>query len=219
MDAAGRVTIPLEIRERAGLIAGGVLEIRVRNGKIEIEAGSDRGIAADESEDESNADARVPTAVGAGTGAASASGAASAKRDEGSGVTRAFAVVKRSGTGGTATALETATASAAALARADRPQLDMLIRMAIAHRRQVELVYAGRPRLVEPHDYGLRGGEPQLLVFQKSGESRSGQPTGWRSLRLAEITDFRVLEATFPGRRPADSHIAWDVLFVRVDEP
>ena len=100
----------------------------------------------------------------------------------------------------------------------ERPRLDLLIRMAIAHRRIVDLVYADRRKQVEPHDYGIRNGEVQLLVYQRSGDSRSPDPTGWRSLRVASISDFHVKDDTFPGRRPADRHIEWDKLFARVPE-
>jgi bifunctional DNA-binding transcriptional regulator/antitoxin component of YhaV-PrlF toxin-antitoxin module len=102
----------------------------------------------------------------------------------------------------------------------ERPRLDLLIRMAIAHRRIVDLVYDNRRKQVEPHDYGIRNGQPQLLVYQRAGESRSNDPIGWRSLKLSSISDFHVKEETFPGRRPADPdrRIVWDRLFTRVPE-
>lgn len=102
----------------------------------------------------------------------------------------------------------------------ERPRLDLLIRMAIAHRRIVDLVYDDRRKQIEPHDYGIRNGQPQLLVYQRSGESRSSDPTGWRSLKLSAISDFHVKEETFPGRRPSDPdrRIVWDRLFTRVPE-
>jgi AbrB family looped-hinge helix DNA binding protein len=37
IDAAGRVVIPKELRERTGLRRGRVIEIRERDGRIEIE--------------------------------------------------------------------------------------------------------------------------------------------------------------------------------------
>jgi AbrB family looped-hinge helix DNA binding protein len=37
MDAAGRIVIPKPLRERVGLIAGAELELREREGRIEIE--------------------------------------------------------------------------------------------------------------------------------------------------------------------------------------
>ena len=102
----------------------------------------------------------------------------------------------------------------------ERPRLDLLIRMAIAHRRIVDLVYDDRRKQVEPHDYGIRNGQPQLLVYQRAGESRAPDPTGWRSLKLSAISDFHVKEETFPGRRPADPdrRVVWERLFTRVEE-
>jgi bifunctional DNA-binding transcriptional regulator/antitoxin component of YhaV-PrlF toxin-antitoxin module len=102
----------------------------------------------------------------------------------------------------------------------ERPRLDLLIRMAVAHRRIVELVYDDRRKQIEPHDYGIRNGQPQLLVYQRSGESRSTETTGWRSLKLSSISDFHVKEETFPGRRPADPdrRVVWDRLFTRVPD-
>jgi AbrB family looped-hinge helix DNA binding protein len=40
IDAAGRIVIPKEIRDRLGLDGGRVVEIREREGRIEIEAAS-----------------------------------------------------------------------------------------------------------------------------------------------------------------------------------
>jgi AbrB family looped-hinge helix DNA binding protein len=37
IDAAGRVVVPKALRDRLGLTGGGVLEIRERDGRIEIE--------------------------------------------------------------------------------------------------------------------------------------------------------------------------------------
>ncbi len=37
IDAAGRVVIPKELRERVGLVAGSELEVRERDGRIELE--------------------------------------------------------------------------------------------------------------------------------------------------------------------------------------
>jgi hypothetical protein len=178
MDAAGCLVIPAEILAEAGWPADAEFEVRVREGKIEIEAA-------------------VP--VGAVAGGAAAAGA----RERG----RGLSLVR----GGM-------TDDAIAGPVSERPRLDLLIRMAIAHRRIVDLVYADRRKQVEPHDYGIRNGEAQLLVYQRSGESRSADPTGWRSLKIASISDFHVKEETFPGRRPADRHIEWDRLFTRVSE-
>ena len=174
MDAAGGLVIPAEILAETGWPADAEFEVRVREGKIEIEAA-------------------LP--VGAAAGA----------RERSRGLSLVRGGMTEEGIAGPVS---------------ERPRLDLLIRMAIAHRRIVDLVYDDRRKQVEPHDYGLRNGVPQLLVYQRSGESRSADPTGWRSLKLSSISDFHVKEETFPGRRPADPgrRIVWDRLFTRVEE-
>jgi len=90
---------------------------------------------------------------------------------------------------------------------------------AIGERRLVEFVYkAGRPRIVEPHDYGIRAGAEWLLGFQISGESKSGSPHGWKWFEVDQLLQLRALERRFAGTR-ADKdqhHSAWDTLFARV---
>ena len=71
---------------------------------------------------------------------------------------------------------------------------------AISEKRLVEFVYkAGRTRLVEPHDYGLRGAAELLLGFQLGGESRTGTAHGWKHFDVAQIHQFRVLDRRFDG--------------------
>jgi predicted DNA-binding transcriptional regulator YafY len=90
---------------------------------------------------------------------------------------------------------------------------------AISEKRSIEFVYkAGRTRIVEPHDYGLRGQTELLLAFQLSGESRSGAAQGWKLFDVAQIHQLRVLERRFAGSRADHSqhHGSWDTLFARV---
>jgi hypothetical protein len=90
---------------------------------------------------------------------------------------------------------------------------------AINEKRLIEFVYkGGRPRIVEPHDYGIRGGVEKLLVYQISGESSSGNPHGWKELRVEDMSQLRVLDRTFPGSRGDKhrKHLKWDKLFARV---
>ncbi len=42
IDSAGRVVIPKPIRDRLGLTPGGTIEVREREGKVEIEAAPTR---------------------------------------------------------------------------------------------------------------------------------------------------------------------------------
>ncbi|HEX4338481.1 MAG TPA: hypothetical protein VH062_21395 [Polyangiaceae bacterium] len=98
---------------------------------------------------------------------------------------------------------------------------DERIRFAIANKRLLRLTLRGLTRLVEPHDYGLKKGVPQLLAFQVGGMSNSGGLPNWRWILLGQTTDVVVLEDTFAGGRGASSrkHSDWDELYARVDDP
>lgn len=97
--------------------------------------------------------------------------------------------------------------------------LDRAIRDAILQKRLVRFMLHGRPRVAEPHDYGLRARVPQLLVYQVGGESGSGRLPGWRWAKLADISELKILDEKFPGGRPAPSgrHARWDELYLRVE--
>jgi len=91
--------------------------------------------------------------------------------------------------------------------------------IAISGRRLIEFNYkGGRPRIVEPHDYGIRKGVEGLLAYQISGESRSGTPHGWKNFEVEGMRQVRVLDQEFAGSRADSSqhHLPWDQLFVRV---
>ena len=90
---------------------------------------------------------------------------------------------------------------------------------AISEKRLIEFVYkTARPRIVEPHDYGMRGGVEKLLAFQVSGDSKSGTPHGWKWFDVADMNQLRVLDQQFAGSRAdaSQNHRTWDVLFARV---
>jgi hypothetical protein len=90
---------------------------------------------------------------------------------------------------------------------------------AIVQKRLIQFVYkTGRPRIVEPHDYGVRNGAEALLGYQISGESRSGQPHGWKQFEVEDIKQLRVLDRHFQGTRAdkAQHHREWDEIFGRV---
>jgi hypothetical protein len=96
--------------------------------------------------------------------------------------------------------------------------IDALIRHAIAQKRLLQFSFRGGVRIAEPHDYGVRNGNTQLLVFQTGGASRSGGLPDWRWIDVARVSEVAILEQTFSGRRPAPSgkHAQWDQVFVRV---
>jgi predicted DNA-binding transcriptional regulator YafY len=90
---------------------------------------------------------------------------------------------------------------------------------AIGGKHLVEFVYeAGRTRIVEPHDYGIRRDVERLLGFQIGGESQSGASHGWREFDVDQIRHLRVLDRRFAGTRAdsAQHHRTWDTLFARV---
>ncbi len=95
---------------------------------------------------------------------------------------------------------------------------DKLLKTAIGERRLVAFSLDARPRLAEPHDYGLINGERRLFFYQVGGDSRSGRPLGWRWAVLSRVSDLRALDTYFAGTRPGPSarHVRWDTLFATV---
>lgn len=65
----------------------------------------------------------------------------------------------------------------------------------------VELRYHGYARTVEPHAYGRdKNGDEILRCFQVSGGSESGERTGWKLLKVADVYSIHVEKATFHTR-------------------
>lgn len=97
------------------------------------------------------------------------------------------------------------------------PKVDPLW-TAIEHRRMLRLFYRNKERIVEPHDYGIHNGSVKLLGYQVGGSSTARLPN-WRWMEVDLISDIRVLDQTFPGRRtaPSGKHHKWDKLFIRVE--
>jgi hypothetical protein len=95
--------------------------------------------------------------------------------------------------------------------------VDELLRAAIDQRRLVQLIYKGKRRIAEPHDYGVHNGTVKLLGYQIGGSS-SGRLPNWRWMEVKSISDVRLLDQTFAGGRPTPSgkHHQWDQLFARV---
>jgi len=96
--------------------------------------------------------------------------------------------------------------------------LDSLLRTAILERRLVSFTLHGRPRIAEPHDYGVIKGVVTLFFYQTAGESNSGKPLGWRNAAIDDISGLRVLDKRFAGTRlaPTARHKKWDRLYASV---
>lgn len=98
--------------------------------------------------------------------------------------------------------------------------LDQAIRKAIQEKRLIEFRLHGLMRIAEPHDYGLRNGSDQMLVYQVGGKSNSGGLPNWRWVKVADMSELNLLNATFEGNREAPStrQNAWDELYLRVGD-
>lgn len=80
------------------------------------------------------------------------------------------------------------------------PKIDELLRIAIEQKRLIEFVFKNKPRVVEPHDYGIHKGRIKLFGYQVGGLSSKPLPN-WRWPLVNSIGDLRLLNQTFPGRR------------------
>lgn len=75
--------------------------------------------------------------------------------------------------------------------------------MAIATRRLLSVTYRGGKRLVEPFCHGFSADERELLVvFQRSGCSTGGAPTGWKTLAVDDLSLVEPLDEVFASDRP-----------------
>lgn len=99
-------------------------------------------------------------------------------------------------------------------------EIDKLLRTAIEQKRVIQFAYENKPRIVEPHDYGIHKGEIKLFGYQVGGQSSEPLPN-WRWSLVNLISDLRLLPQSFPGRRPTLSgkHHQWDQIFIRVEPP
>ena len=97
------------------------------------------------------------------------------------------------------------------------PNIDQLLRTAIAETRLIRLRYLDRERIVEPHDYGEHKGVIKLLTYQVGGSSSRPLPN-WRWMDgTAKISDVQLLEQTSWYRPTASGkHHNWDRPFIRV---
>ncbi len=96
-------------------------------------------------------------------------------------------------------------------------RIDVLLRTATERRRPIRFNYKDKPRIVEPHDYGVHKGSVKVFGYQVGGLSSESLPN-WRWALVNSISDLDLLKRTFSGRRPTASgkHHQWDQIFIRV---
>ena len=86
-----------------------------------------------------------------------------------------------------------------------------LICQAIKEKRLLELQYEGQSRRVAPHVYGIDAAGEELLSCYEVWGGSDGEPAGWLSLRLADISQLELTSKRFaprPQRQRRDEAIA-----------
>ena len=86
-----------------------------------------------------------------------------------------------------------------------------VICQAIREKRLLELQYDGQTRRVAPHVYGIDAAGDELLSCYEVWGGSDGEPAGWRSLRLAQISELTLTSKRFaprPEHQRADGAIA-----------
>ena len=89
---------------------------------------------------------------------------------------------------------------------------DSIIRDAISHKLLIEFDYDGYHRVAEPHVYGKKSDRIQLLAYQTEGKSASYGLPEWRRFDVARMSNLKLTDRHFPGRRPTISgeHSSFD---------
>lgn len=95
--------------------------------------------------------------------------------------------------------------------------MDEMIREAMSERKKLVFDYDGLHRVVEPHVYGRKNDKNGMLVYQTEGQSSRGE-LGWKRMYMEKMTNMKVLDETFPGRREVTGmHSVWDLFYYIVD--
>ena len=98
--------------------------------------------------------------------------------------------------------------------------MDDIIKAGIEEKRLLEFDYDAYHRIAEPHIYGILNGIYEILTFQLRGGSSSGGIPDWRRFKVNGISNLKLLDEHFPGKRPYHSgvHSSFDRRFYIVDD-
>ena len=90
---------------------------------------------------------------------------------------------------------------------------------AISKKKMISFDYHKHQRIVEPHVYEIKEGKKSLQAYQTGGTSSSGGLPQWRRLFTDEISNIRIVEQIFPGKRQYSSgvHSSFDKIIKLVD--
>ncbi|MGB6462848.1 MAG: hypothetical protein WBF38_01310 [Nitrosotalea sp.] len=95
---------------------------------------------------------------------------------------------------------------------------DNLVHTAIENKQLIEFNYDGLHRIAEPHVYGIKDGEREILVYQVAGQSSSGNLPNWRRMKISKISGIIISDQHFAGPRPYPSgkHSSFDKILAVV---
>ena len=96
---------------------------------------------------------------------------------------------------------------------------EQIIIDAIDKKKMIIFNYHKHERIVEPHVYGIKDNKKSLQAYQTGGTSSSGGLPQWRRLFTDEISDIRILNQSFSGKRdyPSGVHSSFDQIIKLVD--
>jgi hypothetical protein len=86
-----------------------------------------------------------------------------------------------------------------------------VICQAIREKRLLELQHEGHTCRVAPHVYGIDAAGEELLTCYQVWGGTDGEPAGWKSFRIAEISQVRLTSKRFaprPEHQRDNGHIA-----------
>jgi hypothetical protein len=86
-----------------------------------------------------------------------------------------------------------------------------IICQAIREKRLLEIEHDGQSLRVAPHIYGIDAAGDELLSCYLVWGSTDGEPAGWKSLRLSEISELKLTTKRFaprPEHQRSDGEVA-----------
>jgi len=90
--------------------------------------------------------------------------------------------------------------------------MENTILLGIREKKILSFDYKGFQRIAEPHVYGIKDRDLQLLAYQIAGKTSEGLLPDWRRFSLKLITNLKITNQNFAGKRPFPSgkHSQWD---------
>ncbi|MEC4848988.1 MAG: hypothetical protein RI100_07360 [Nitrosarchaeum sp.] len=95
--------------------------------------------------------------------------------------------------------------------------MDEMIREAMSEKKLVSFDYDSFHRIAELHVYGRQNDKNGILAHQIGGQSSDGD-LGWKIMYVNKITNMKVLDETFQGKRETTGkHTSWEIRYFVID--